>query len=488
MDLLTSNLLLPIIGVLIISIIILSIYILKFKNILNIEKQKNEQLNIELLETKTELKTIQDNLHNLEIIHSKTSTELNSTKEQLDIQSKKIDFLEHELKTKEEIIKKLEIEKSALVENLENISHIEEKYEQLQKENITDKETIKELQTKLEEQKKAMEEKLKLLEENKEHLKIEFKNLASDILEDTTKKSKTSFNEILTPLQSQIKEFKEKIETLNKNETEKMGALFNELKNLKDLNTKLSNEAQNLTKALKGEVKTQGTWGEMVLYKVLELSGLREGIEYKKEVVLQGDEQTYRPDVIVYLPDEREIIIDSKNSLNAYQKYIETNDEEYLKQHTLAIKNHIKTLADKKYEHLKGINSLDFVFMFVPIENALMLALQYDTNLFEFAFKNRVLLVSPTTLLAALRAIESSWRYERQVKNIQEVIKSAESLYDKVRGFVDDFEKVGKSIETTQKHFENAKNKLTSGRGNVIRQIELLKEKANIKPKKEITI
>ena len=399
-----------------------------------------------------------------------------------------IESLKADIDTKNEKIKELEIKNSALNEKVLNLDEVKSKYENLINENIELKETIKELQTKLKEQEKSFEEKVKLLDENKEKLTLEFKNLANEILEETTKKGEVSFEKILSPLQTQIKDFKEKIEYLNKDESEKISALFNELKNIKELNNQLSTQAQNLTKALKGEVKTQGIWGEMVLYKVLELSGLREDVEYKKEVNLKQDNKTYRPDVIVYLPDNREVIIDAKTSLNAYQEYIATNDESYIKSHIQAIKNHIKTLADKKYENLEGVNSLDFVFMFVPIENALMLALENDKELFEFAFKNRVLLVSPTTLLAALRAIESSWRYERQIKNIQEVIKSAENLYDKVRGFTEDFEKIGKNLDNAKSSFESAKNKLTTGRGNVIRQIEILKEKANIKPKKEITL
>jgi DNA recombination protein RmuC len=163
-------------------------------------------------------------------------------------------------------------------------------------------------------------------------------------------------------------------------------------------------------------------------------------------------------------------------------------EEKYIKTHIKAIKNHIDKLAQKKYENLKGINSLDFVFMFVPIENALMLALENDNTLFEYAFKQRVVLVSPTTLLASLRAIESSWRFEKQAKNIEEVVRVAENLYDKVRGFSEEFEKIEKALDNAKKSFDNAKNRLTSGRGNVIRQIEILKEKAGIKPKREIKI
>jgi len=301
--------------------------------------------------------------------------------------------------------------------------------------------------------------------------------------------SKENLKTILEPLHKDIELFRQRMENLNKEEAQKISVLENELKNLRDLSLKLSDDAQNLTKALKGESKTQGNWGEFVLERVLEMSGLRKDIEYKREQTLKDDEDNrYRPDVIIYLPNDRNVIIDAKTSLNAYQEYINTADKTYIKAHIKSIKNHIDELAQKKYEHLKGINSLDFVFMFVPIENALLLALENDNNLFEYAFKQRVVLVSPTTLLVSLRAVESSWRFEKQAKNIEEVVRVAENLYDKVRGFSEEFKKIEKALDNAKKSFDNAKSRLTSGRGNVIRQIEILKEKAGIKPKKEIEI
>jgi len=341
---------------------------------------------------------------------------------------------------------------------------------------------------------KSFEEKIELMQKQEQKLKSEFKNLANEILETTKNKmhqeSTKSIKNLLNPLSSQLGEFKNKIEYLSKEEAKEISALQNELKNLKELSFKLSNEAHNLTTALKGENKQQGVWGEFVLTKTLELSGLKEGAEYKKEVTLKDTQnQIYRPDVIVYLPEQREVIIDAKTSLVAYKNYIEAENElkiGYLKAHVASIKRHIDILSEKKYEKLKGVNSLDFVFIFIPIENALMIALEADKNLFEYAFKKRVVLVSPTTLLVSLRAIETSWRYERQSKNIAEVIKNAESLYDKVRGFVEDFSKVGKSLDNAKASFEMAQNKLASGKGNVLRQIEMLKNRANIKPKKEL--
>ncbi|GAB6044530.1 DNA recombination protein RmuC [Caminibacter profundus] len=433
----------------------------------------NEQKLLEV--QKSELAQKVNDLEEIKVKYENVQKEFIENREEIKRLSTLIDETRKNLSQKEEELKKT-------IEELENLREV----------NTALKTENKKLQTYLEESQKAYEEKIEFIKKSEEKLKESFKNLANEILEQTnekmTKASQTTLSQILNPLQHQMKEFRERIEFLSKEEASKISALENELKNLKDLSHKLSTDAENLAKALKGEKKTQGNWGELVLERVLELSGLRKGIEYEREVSLNDESnKRYRPDVIVHLPNDRDVIIDAKTSLNAYQEYINTEDKTYIKAHIQALKNHIDNLADKKYENLKGVHSLDFIFMFVPIENALLLALENDSSLFEYAFKKRVVLVSPTTLLVSLRAIESSWRFERQAKNIEEVVKTAENLYDKVRGFAEDFEKIGKSLESAQKTYENAKNKLTSGRGNVIRQIELLKQKSGIKPKKEIS-
>ena len=400
----------------------------------------------------------------------------------------KKEFAKLETKKASILESKNEIEKSlaSSLQKLEMLENIEKDYKSLQEINAADKATIKELETKLKENEKSFEEKLKIIKKSEEELKNTFDNLAAKILESTQQKAEKNIATLLNPLNNELKSFREKVENLSEKEHLSINLLKKEVEDLKNLSIKLSDDAQNLTKALKGEKKLQGNWGELVLERVLEMSGLRKGIEYEREVSLKNDEnKTYRPDVIVHLPNKRDIIIDSKVSLNAYSEYVKNNNEEALKRHIQAIKKHIDTLADKKYENLNGVNSLDFIFMFVPIENALNLALE-NSDLFEYAFKKRVVLVSPSTLLVSLRAIEASWRYERQAENIKEVVKSAENLYDKVRGFLEDFEKIGKSLDTAKDTYEKAKNKLSTGRGNVIRQIAILKEKAGIKPKKEI--
>ena len=465
--------------ILIIAILIILILLKKYiavKKELQNKDKKFEELNNSLYQQQMENGFLNKKMEELELFQKEFK--------QLKDDNSKLNIENRELATKLDIFDKVENElKDNIIVLKEEISQLREIKTQLEVEN-------QELKTKLEQTEKSNSEKIDILLKAEEKLKDSFENLANQILDQTNEKmvkdSQLKLSEVLTPLQNQMKEFKEKIENLNKDEFEKLTLLQQELKQLKEVSFRLSSEAENLTKALKGEAKTQGNWGELVLERVLELSGLEKGREYEREVNLSDGENRYRPDVIVHLPNDRDVIIDAKTSLNAYQEYIKTEDKIYIKSHIQAIKNHIDNLANKRYENLKGVNSLDFVFMFVPIENALMLALENDLNLFEYAFKQKVVLVSPTTLLVSLRAIESSWRFERQAKNIEEIVKTAENLYDKVRLFSEDFDKIGKSLEVAQKSYESGKKRLTDGRGSLLRQVDILKEKSGIKPKKEI--
>jgi DNA recombination protein RmuC len=377
----------------------------------------------------------------------------------------------------------------AKVNQLENLLY--KKTEEL----TTLKEKYSKVKTQLEEQNKATNEKLNLLQNSEQKLKIEFENLANKIFENNSKnfneQSSQSLELILTPMQQQLNEFKKKVEDVYDKESKDRSALSAELKMLKELNLKMATEAANLTNALKHDNKTQGGWGEMVLDKVLESSGLRQGYEFTKQKSLRDDEdRLFKPDVIVNLPDNRHIIIDAKTSLTAYNEYMAQTDESlkqiYLKNHIKSIKDHIKELSNKKYEDLKDINSLDFIFMFLPIESALLLALENDVNLYDDAFKQKIILVSPTTLLVALRAVENTWRYERQAQNIQDVYKRAEELYKKFTGFVEDLKKVDKGLQNARDSYDEAFKKLSNGRGNLISQVTMLKKVSNIKPKKEL--
>ncbi|WP_457563699.1 DNA recombination protein RmuC [Caminibacter pacificus] len=376
-----------------------------------------------------------------------------------------------------------------LRKNLEELKRINEELnsqkELLRQELSKAKSEIARLDTLLDVKEKEFFEKTKLLEESKENLKNELKNIAYEIVknakDEISNESKRSIGEVITPLKSDIDEFKTSLKHLYESELKSLGFLQNELLNLKELNKNLAKEAENLAKAFSSDKKAQGIWGEMILSKILELSGLREGIEYKKEVAFG----TKRPDVIVYLPQNRTVIIDAKTSFNAYKKYIDTGDEKYLKEQVKAIKSRIEELSVRDYENIEELNTLDFVFLFVPVEAALNAAIEYDDSLFEFAYKKRVILVTPSTLLTALRAIENSWRSERQIKNLKNAVKKADDIYTKAVNFIEEFEKIEKNIHTLQKTYDSANIKLRGNQG-LLYQLERFKKIMDLKPKKEL--
>ena len=340
----------------------------------------------------------------------------------------------------------------------------------------------------------TLETKLSSISQNEQYLSDKFKSLAGEILKENTttlkNQNKESLEMVLNPVQFQLNEFRKKVDEVYNKDLHDRNELKIELRILKNLNEKISQDAINLTKALKGESKTQGIWGEMILEKVLEGSGLRKDIEYVREKNLQNEDgKNFRPDVIVNLPQDKQVIIDAKTSLVAYEQYVSSDDEQkeiFLKNHIKSIKNHIDELSNKNYEKLQGVNSLDFIFMFVPIESALMLAMQEEKELFDKAFKKKIVLVSPTTLLVALKSIENNWRYEKQAQNITEVVRLSEKLYKKVVMFVDDFDKVGKSLNSAVKSYDEAYKKLSTGRDNIVRQLEVFREKSNIQPTKTL--
>lgn len=345
---------------------------------------------------------------------------------------------------------------------------------------------LKELETRMEAEQKISKEKVELLEQNKQELKLEFKELANRILKSNSQEFSTQNSQNLTaminPIKEQFEAFKKQINDVYIKETKERSALQAELSNIKEINLQMSKEANNLTNALKGESKTQGIWGEMILERVLENSGLQEGESYKREVSLEhsADGSRYRPDVIVYLPDNREIIIDAKTSLSAYEQYISSENEHFKKkfadQHIASIKRHIKELHQKDYSGLKGVETLDFVFMFIPIESALLMAMEYDSTLFDFAFKKNVILVAPTTLMVALRAVENSWRYEHQQKNAIEIAQRSGLLFDKFVGFIESVDKLGKQLGTLQRTYDDTYSKLHTGSGSITSQFQKLEK------------
>ena len=457
--------------------------------------ENNELLNKKNIEIATfsqkviHLDNTLDKVKELETTLYKKENELTTLKEEYSKVKTSLD----EQKNKYEDFKI--VSEKRIDELKQSIENLETDKKELQTQVNIDKATVSQLQTQLEEQNKAMQEKLQLLQNSEAKLKTQFENLANKIFDNNSKKFKEQSSEslglILNPMKQQLNEFKKKVEDVYDKEAKDRSALSAELKMLKELNLKMATEATNLTNALKHDNKTQGGWGEMVLDKVLESSGLREGHEFTKQVSLRDDEdKLFKPDVIVNLPDNRHIIIDAKTSLTAYNEYRATTNEDekqiHLKNHIKSIKEHIKGLSNKKYEDLQNINSLDFIFMFLPIESALLLALENDVNLYDEAFKQKIILVSPTTLLVALRAVENTWRYERQAQNIQDVYKRAEELYKKFTGFVEDLKKVDKGLQNARDSYDEAFKKLSSGRGNLVSQVTMLKKVSNIKPKKEL--
>ncbi len=343
---------------------------------------------------------------------------------------------------------------------------------------------VAELEARLHADRESAEEKLALLAEARDQLKQEFQNLANQIFDEKSQRfsesSRKEMGMLLTPLRDQIGDFKRRVEDVYDREAKDRRALHTEISQLKRLNVQMSQDAINLTQALKGESKTQGNWGEIVLERVLEESGLRKGHEYEVQVSLKDQQQRYQPDVIVHLPDGKDVIIDSKVSLTAYEQYCSSDDAQFRlqqrKAHAVSLQNHIRGLGDKAYQKLEGVRSLDFVLMFVPIEGAFLLALEHDPELFRFAFERNIMLVSPTTLLVTLRTIQNIWRYEHQSQNAQEIAKRGADLYDKFVGFIESLEDVGKHLSRAQQAYDLSFSRLSSGRGNLIQQAVALNE------------
>ncbi len=329
------------------------------------------------------------------------------------------------------------------------------------------------------------EEKIKLLKEAREELTNHFKVLANNILDEKTRafqeQNKTGIGEILNPLKERLGEFQSKIQENYENEGKERHSLRDEVRKLMEMNNRLSQEASNLTNALKRDSKAQGNWGEMILERILEVSGLRKGEEYTlQESHTLDDGSRVQPDVVIHLPEDRHMIIDSKVSLNAYDDYINKDDNveqaEALKAHLSSVRTHMKELAAKDYHKLYEEKSPDFVIMFIPLEPAFMLALSEDGRIWEDAWKNNVLLVSSSTLLFVMRIVMQLWRQEQRSRNALEIARRGTALFDKLVGFVEDFENVGSRITQAGKSFESAKGKLSSGRGNLIRQAQMLKD------------
>ncbi len=332
------------------------------------------------------------------------------------------------------------------------------------------------------------------VEKLQEKFTKEFENLANKILEEKTVKfteqNKENLKNILSPLQDKIQLFEKKVEDTHKESIDYHAALRQQILGLREMNEQMSKETLNLTKALKGDSKMQGNWGELVLERVLEKSGLEKGREYEVQQSFVNEEgNRLFPDVVINLPDGKKMIVDSKVTLTAYERYINSEDEtekaQHLKEHVIAIKRHVDQLSDKNYHDLYQMESPDFVLLFIPIESAFALALNDDTSLYNKAFEKNIVIVTPSTLLATLRTIDSMWTNQKQQENALEIARQAGALYDKFEGFVSDLVKIGKKMDEAKVEYGNAMNKLFDGKGNLINSVEKLK-KMGAKAKKAI--
>jgi len=441
-----------------------------------------------------------------------TSNELNAITGELAIKEKEFnnigiraDKLDNEVSVLRENVTNLKSERSALQSRLEekekSLQEIKHQLQdskneiyELNQRAINDQRSISELKTTVDKERESSKEKLQLLNEARERLSQEFQNLGSKIFEDNTRKfteqNKTNIENMLNPLREQIKDFDKKVSDVYDKESKERITLLKQIEYLRDLNQQISQDAVNLTNALKGETKTQGTWGEIILEKVLEMSGLRKGIEYSAQVSFSSAEgKTVRPDVIVYLPEGKKVVIDSKVSLIAYERYSSANDQEQknsaLKEHLVSVNNHIRDLGNKSYEDISEIQSLNYVLLFIPVESAFMLAVQSDIEIFRKAFDKNIIIVCPSTLLATLRTIQSIWQFEYQSQNAQSIADRAGKLHDRFVEFISHIENIGVRLEQATSAHEDAMKALSTGRGNLIGQVEKL-EKLGVKNRKSL--
>ncbi|MEH4801061.1 DNA recombination protein RmuC [Atlantibacter hermannii] len=353
---------------------------------------------------------------------------------------------------------------------------------------------LREVTTLLETTRQHNDDKLRQMMSSEQRLSEQFENLANRIFDrshrQVEEQNRQSLNGLLTPLREQLDGFRRQVQDSFGQEARERHTLTHEIRNLQQLNAQMAQEAINLTRALKGDNKIQGNWGEMVLTRVLEASGLREGYEYKTQVNIQRDDRSrMQPDVIVRLPQDKDVVVDAKMTLVAYERYFNAEDdyqrELALNEHIAAIRNHIRLLSRKDYHQLPGLRSLDYVLMFIPVEPAFLLAIDRQPELINEALKSNIMLVSPTTLLVALRTIANLWRYEHQNQNAQQIADRAARLYDKMRLFVDDMSAVGQGLDKAQDYYRQAMKKLSSGRGNILAQADAFRT-LGVEVKREI--
>ena len=343
------------------------------------------------------------------------------------------------------------------------------------------------LKTNLKEKEDLYRQQIDLIRMSKEQMSKDFKAVATDILENDRVNLQTKNSELLTPLQTQLKEFKNKIETITTEQIKERATLSQQIENLKKVSSEAQETTQNLTNALTYDNKQQGDWGEMILSSILSSSGLQEGREFDTQKQFKNEDgEAFKPDVVLHLPDNKDIIIDSKVSLKYYKDYIANqSDNLLLKEHIKSIDNHIKGISIKEYENLENVQTLDFIFVFIPIESALLVALDQKPDLFTSALKKNIVLVSPSTLMMSLKTVHHIWQTERQNKNSEEIARQAGAMYDKLFGFVKSMDDIEKNLDKATISYKDARSKLAEGKGNLIGRAEKLKD-LGVQSKKEL--
>ncbi len=444
---------------------------------------------LELQHSELELKheNVEKSLSERKVDNSRLSTQVEEKTNRLNQLVEDVNLLTQQLSSLQKDNSQLSSDKAELTEKLKSFYEVQTELKQLKAAMINKDELLTDLKTKLsadKESKKSQQEKIELLERTEQRLVKEFENTANKIFKEKTGEmsvqNKTSLDSLLTPLKNQIGDFSKQVNDVYTNEAKERHALKQEVHSLKTLNEQMGKDATALTKALKGDNKKQGTWGEVVLERVLQESGLRNNHEYDTQVNLKDDEgSSFKPDVIVHLPGNKDVVIDSKMALTAYERYYNADDEvpsqQALKEHINSIKNHIKQLASKNYHDLHGINSLNYVLMFIPVEPAFNIAIEHDHELIQLALDKNIMLVSPTNLMVALKTINNMWHVEYQNQNAQDIANKAGAIYDKLVGFVDDMKKLGNHLERAEGSYGDAMKKLSEGRGNLIRKAEDMK-------------
>jgi len=370
-------------------------------------------------------------------------------------------------------------------ESLRNVEKLEEKLNGSEFEKEKYAVELAQQQTENRSLLQRLEEHKSEIEQLNERFKKEFENLAQKIFDEKSEKfthqNKLNIETILNPLKEKIKDFETKVESSHKESIEKHASLKQQIEDLSKLNERINQEAHNLTKALKGDQKTQGNWGEVILERILEKSGLEKGREYYIQQSFQTeDNRRVQPDVVVSLPENKSIVVDSKVSLVAFEKYFNEDEEDqktvHLRSHITSVRNHIKQLSEKQYQNIYDIQTLDFVLLFIPIESAFSTTVQNDQEIFNYAFERNIVIVSPSTLLATLRTISSIWKFEHQNRNAMEIARQGGALYDKFVGFTEDLISIGKNLDRTKSDYNEAMKKLYDGSGNLVRRVENLKQ------------